>query len=194
MVIYMKKVIILMLAILLLAGCAKETAQPGSDNLQGSDVANEDSYSSDKANGGENNEAGEGFSFQANDVTIPMNVDAAPIIEALGEADSYFEAASCAFQGLDKIYTYSGFEIYTYPNGEKDYISSVYLKDDSVQTDKGIYIGSTFDEVKTAYGEDYAEKSGEYTYTLGQTRLSFLIEEDCVSAITYAAIVEGLND
>jgi hypothetical protein len=188
----MKKVLILMLAVLLLTGCAKDTAQTGSGDLQ--DATNDDGKTSDKAEGDETGEAGEGFSFLANDVTIPMNVDAAPIIEALGEADSYFEAASCAFQGLDKIYTYSGFEIYTYPNGDKDYISSVYLKDDSVQTDKGIYIGSTFDEVKEAYGEDYTEKSGEYTYTLGQTKLSFLIEEDCVSAITYSAIVEGLHD
>jgi hypothetical protein len=123
-----------------------------------------------------------------------MNVDAAPIIEALGDPAQYFEAASCAFQGLDKIYTYNGFEINTYPNGDKDYISTVYFLDDSVTTDQGIYLGSTLDEVIDAYGEDYTQESGEYTYTLGQTKLAFIIEDETVTSITYSAIVEGLNN
>jgi len=192
----MKKLIALIIlipAVLLFAACAKDKdTLPESGQTQ--NTVKEDVTTEDKTDGVENTQAEEGFSFKINDVVIPMNVDVAPILEALGEADSYFEAASCAFQGLDKIYTYSGFEIYTYPNGEKDYISSVYLKDDSVQTDKGIYIGSSFDDVKKAYGEDYIEKAGEYVYTSGQTRLSFLIEDGYVAAITYSAIIEGLDN
>lgn len=190
----MKKTMILifiMAALLLLVSCAKETQNDAGN------ITNTPKQSGESANETEDETAPqteEGFCFKVNDVVIPMNVDAAPIIEALGEADSYFEAPSCAFQGLDKIYSYSGFEINTYPNGEKDYISSVYLKDDSVETDKGICIGSTLDEVIEAYGDDYTEKSGEYVYTSGQTRLSFLIGDGCVSAITYSAIVEGLDN
>lgn len=182
----MKKILILILAALLLTGCAKDTAN---DSANKQDTTN----TGDKNDGDNKGGAVEGFSFKINDVLIPMNVDVEPIINALGEADSYFEAASCAFQGLDKIYTYSGFEIYTYPNGDKDFISSVYLKDDSVETDKGICLGSSLDEVKKAYGNNYEEKSGEYSYTLGETKLSFLIEDDYVSAITFYALIEGLT-
>jgi hypothetical protein len=186
----MKKILIFLLAALLLTGCAKDTQN---DSVNKQDTGNIGSNTTDKTDNNKNTGAGEGFSFKINDVVIPMNVDVEPIINALGEADSYFEAASCAFQGLDKIYTYNGFEIYTYPNGDKDFISSVYLKDDSVETDKGICIGSSLDDVIKAYGDKYEEKSGEYSYTLGETKLSFLIEDDYVSAITYYALIEGLT-
>ena len=190
-----KRLLIVILAALLLAACSKDK-QPDTGNVENTanETANENKADSGDTDSDKTAVVAEGFSFKVNDVVIPMNVDVTPIIEALGEANSYFEAPSCAFQGLDKIYSYSGFEINTYPNGEKDYISSVYLKDDSVETDKGIFIGSSLEDVKKAYGDKYTEKNGEYVYTLGQTRLSFLIEDGYVSAITYSAIVEGLDN
>ena len=52
-------------------------------------------------------ETGEsGFLFTYNGCTIAMNGAAAPVIAALGEPESYTEAASCAFDGLDKTYGY----------------------------------------------------------------------------------------
>jgi len=192
----MKKGIMILAALLLLTGCGNKDAATTSKDTQGAAVTE----SVQDITGGvaqESEESGtasaEGFSFEVDGVTIPMNVDAAPIIEALGEPVEYFEAASCAFQGLDKIYTYNGFEINTYPNGDKDYIASIYFLDDSVATDKGIYLGSTLEEVTAAYGEGYTEESGEYTYTLGDTTLAFIMEDDAVTSITYTAIVEGLN-
>lgn len=183
----MKKGIIVLSALLLLGGCSKNDAISTSNTDQESIVTEAPQEST------ENNTVSEGFHFEADGVSIPMNVDAAPIIEALGEPAEYFEAASCAFQGLDKIYTYGGFEINTYPSEDKDFIASVYFLDDSVTTDKGIYLGASLEDVTAAYGEDYTEKDGEYTYTLGESTLSFLIEEDSVASITYSAIVDGLN-
>lgn len=192
----MKKRLIVVAALLLLAGCGEKEAVTTSGNAQNTEVTQ---AAQDEAVGGAKDlttapEAAEGFSFVTNGVTVPMNVDAAPIIEALGDPVEYFEAASCAFQGLDKIYTYNGFEINTYPKDNKDYISTVYFLDDSVATDKNIYLGSTLDEVLAAYGEDYTEENGEYTYVLGQTKLCILVEEDSVTSITYKAVVDGLNN
>lgn len=68
-----------------------------------------------------------------------MNEKAAPILEKLGEPMEYFEAESCAFEGLDKIYTYSGFELHTYEMKGTDYVASVMFLDDSVSTKK-VYI------------------------------------------------------
>ena len=79
-----------------------------------------------------------GYVFTVGGITVEMDADAAPIVEGLGEPVSYFEAASCAFEGLDKMYTYNGFELDTYPKGEKDYVSTVILKDDTVLTPEGI--------------------------------------------------------
>lgn len=201
----MKKGLILLAAILLLVGCSKEKAADttdntnaavteGAQNVTGTDTTGTDTTGSNTSADSASGDATEGFSFTFNGVNIPMNVDAAPIIKALGDPATYFEAASCAFQGLDKIYTYSGFEINTYPNGDKDYVSTVYFLDDSVTTDKGICLGSTLEDVKAAYGEDCTEVSGEYTYTLGQSKLSFIIKDDSVTSITYKAVVDGLNN
>ena len=42
-----------------------------------------------------------GYVFSYNGTTIPVDADAAPIIEALGEPNSYFESPSCAAEGID---------------------------------------------------------------------------------------------
>lgn len=190
----MKNGLIILAAILLLAGCGKEKAADTSDNAKDNEVTQKVEETVDETASDDASQTAEGYHFTVNGVTIPMNVDFAPIHEKLGKEAQYFEAASCAFQGLDKIYTYSGYEINTYPNGDKDYVASVYFLDDSVSTEEGIYLGSTLDEVIAVYGEDYTEDSGEYTYTLGETELSFIIEDDSVVSITYKAIVEGLNE
>ncbi len=182
----MKKGMILLLAVILLfTGCGskKEVIQ---EKEAAASTAKESTEASKTTT--------EGFSFQYNEVTIPMNVDVAPIIEALGESNDYFEAASCAFQGLDKIYYYSGFELGTYPNGDKDYVSYVTLLDDSVTTDKGVYVGSALEEVTAAYGSEYTVEGSSYVYRLGETKLTFIVEEEVVTQITYYAIVEGLNN
>lgn len=178
----MKKLgILLFLIMVLLTACKGDEQTP--DN---SKDAND--------NTSQNASEGEGFKFKYNGVTIPMNVDAEPVIDNLGESMDYFEAASCAFQGLDKIFYYSGFELSTYPQGEKDFISAVNILDDTVATEEGIYLGSAKDDVISAYGEDYSQENDFYTYTKDDSKLTFVIEDNVVTGITYEAVVEGLND
>ncbi len=182
----MKRLILIMAVLLVFTGCGNAgTSKQGNEGATGN-----------PANGTEDNSGStsEGYSFEYNEVNIPMNVEAAPIVEALGESVDYFEAASCAFQGLDKIYSYNGFELGTYPNGDKDYVSYVTLLDDSVSTDKGVYVGSALEEVTTAYGNEYTVEGSSYVYQLGESKLTFIVEEDTVTQITYSAIVEGLNN
>ena len=47
------------------------------------------------------------YAYQSGDVKIAIDADAAPILAALGEWRDYSESASCAFTGLDKVYTYA---------------------------------------------------------------------------------------
>lgn len=134
-----------------------------------------------------------GYSFEYKDLNIFMNMDVAPVINNLGEALEYFEAESCAFKGLDKTYTYPGFEITTYPLNGSDNISSIYIMDDSVSTPEGIYLGASVDEMIAAYGEGYTESSGAYTYTKDDSKLQFITKDNEIIAITYLADVEGLE-
>ena len=131
-----------------------------------------------------------GYVFRSGDVVMGMNEDVAPVLEALGESLSYAESQSCAFQGLDKIYTYGGFDIYTYPVEDKDYINSIYFTDDTVSTPEGIRIGSTEEDMVAAYGEDYTEEFGVYTYTKEKSMLSFIVTDGIIESVEYTAIVE----
>ena len=132
--------------------------------------------------------ASDGYLFTADGVSIAMDADAAPILERLGEPVSYFEAASCAFEGLDKMYTYQGFEVDTYPTGEKDYISTVILKDDSVATGEGIAIGDSLEKLQQAYPEGKLQENGMIVCEKGGMKLCFILENDEVKSIEYRSM------
>ena len=124
------------------------------------------------------------YVFLAGGSAVSIDQDMAEVLAALGEAQSYFEAASCAFEGLDKTYTYPGFQIVTRPDGDKDYVNSILLTDDSVTTPEGLYIGSSKEDVTAAYGE--GEESGSsIMYTKDNTALSFILEGGKVISIEY---------
>ncbi|MCR4588708.1 MAG: hypothetical protein K5682_09905 [Lachnospiraceae bacterium] len=122
-------------------------------------------------------------------VTIGMDMDMRPVLEALGEPSSYFEAASCAFQGLDKIYTYDHFEVDTYPSGDQDLVSSVVLLDDLVTTSEGLYIGQTKADMEALYGTEYEDKGGSCVYTLDGMHLEIVLDGDTISSIAYNSSV-----
>ncbi len=187
----MKKLIVLLCILMFFTGCGKASDTEIKRMDPTTNFAAADTKDSALADGSTNKE---GFSFVYNQVVIPMNVDAAPIVKTLGEPIDYFEAASCAFQGLDKQYYYNGFELGTYPKGDQDFVSYVNLQDDTVSTDQGIALGSTLEELLAAYGKDYTQEGTSYVYKKGETKLTFIVEEDTVTQITYGAIVEGLNN
>ena len=186
----MKKIFLFIFVAMLLTGCgAKEEPIDNKDNIDNPvQKENESEQKQDDIV-----KEPSGFSFGHNDVSIYMNTDVIPVIDALGESLHYFEAESCAFKGLDKFYTYPGFEITTYPLDGMDYISAVNLMDDTVSTPEGIYLGATVDDMIAAYGDDYTESSGSYTYKKDDSKLQFITKDDEVIAITYLAEVEGLE-
>ena len=130
------------------------------------------------------------WKYTVRGVDVMMNAEAAPVLEALGEAVSYTEEASCAFTGLDKTYFYGGFYLQTYPLGENDYIYSVWLVDDSSSTPEGVYIGATQAEVEAAYGTDGFNGSNAYVMTGTTSKLTIILDGGVVSSIQYDAIVE----
>lgn len=133
---------------------------------------------------------GDGYTFTSGSTVIAMNEDASAVVEELGEADDYFESESCAFEGLDKVYSYPGFQLNTYPVDDKDYVLSVVFMDDTVSTDEGISIGSTKDEVTEAYGDPSTESATELVYEKGDTELKIGLDGDSVTTLEIAAVTE----
>jgi hypothetical protein len=136
---------------------------------------------------------GAGYVFEATAggaaVTISMDMDMSSALTALGEPATYFEAASCAFEGLDKIYTYDHFEVDTYPEGNKDLVSAVLLLDDLVTTPEGAYIGQTQAEIEAIYGTDYEMKGTAMVYTKNGTHLEFVLSGGLAQSIAYQSSV-----
>lgn len=131
--------------------------------------------------------ADKGYGLAVSGLTLYCHDDMAPILAGLGEAKSYFEAASCAFPGLEKTYTYPSFNLYTYEDGDKDRLASIVILDDSISTQEGIYLNASLDDVIKAYGEPSEKSLNLYTYEKASMKLSFIIEDDKVTSIEYIA-------
>ena len=125
------------------------------------------------------------YAFTAGAVSIAIDAEASPILASLGEYKAYDESPSCAFEGMDKTYTYAGFEIETYCLSNVDYIASIRLLDDSYQTQKGITIGSAKDAVTKAYGAPASETDSALIYEADGMKLQFLLRNGLVSDIQY---------
>ena len=158
----MKKVVIILLALLCLTGCAAPEVPTGEEN----------------------------FTFIYQGVAISPHGDAAPVIEALGDPKSYTEESSCAFEGLDKTYYYGPFYLSTYPMDGKDYIYTLWFADDTVATEEGIRIGSNQADVESVYGAYSFNGTNAYALIKGNSKLMLLITEGEVSAIRYEGMIQ----
>ncbi len=123
------------------------------------------------------------YSLTVGSTTILINAPAAPILESLGKAASYEESPSCAFEGMDKIYSYPGFDLETYCMGGVDYIAAVQLADDTYTLNQGVTIGSGRDDVLAAYGAPTADNTDSVIYEKNGVRLQFLLRDGRVTNI-----------
>ncbi len=163
----MKKLMIIFILVLSIVACSSDGSKADADNKQLSD----------------------NYVFDYNGTVIAIDDEAKGIIEQLGEPMEYFEAPSCAYQGMDKTYYYNGFEITTYTDEDIDYIANIVLVDDTVTTREGIYIGSSLDDIINAYGRNFEESTGLYAYIKDGVKLQFIIKDDVVESIMYAKII-----
>lgn len=130
----------------------------------------------------------QGYLFEADGVLMGMHEDAVHVLPALGDADNYYETPSCAFLGMDRQYTYSGYMITTYEENGREYLYDIYFLDETISTPEGIRIGSKEEEMIAAYGEGYIEDFGMYTYVKEQSKLQFLVVDGMVTSIDYTAL------
>ena len=120
------------------------------------------------------------FAAEVNGVIVKIGEDINLLLDELGEADDLIEAQSCLHDGMDKIYTYGGISIYTYPDNDKDIVNIIeYNGDEKTLSDIGL--GSTRADIEEAYGTDFEMDSTYITYSYKENAtISFMMDgEEC---------------
>ena len=110
--------------------------------------------------------------------------------DIFGQEQSYSEVPSCAGQGTDKVYNYGSYEITAYQDGDQEKIYSVYFINDQITTTEGVKISDDSSVIFEKYGDNYEQTGNQYTYTSGNVELSFIVENDFVTSITYTLVIE----
>lgn len=183
-----------------ICGCGSaDTGTAGNQNTdvqvqdvdsEGGNLDNEGSTEIPETDSTENSVAG--YVFDANGVTVKVDMDMDELATQLGESKSIFEAPSCAGEGISYIYNFTSYEIETYPAADgKNLIGFIVLKDDTVATKEGIDLSMTKEDVILTYGEDYEENGSQISYEKDGTKLNFIFEEDNIISIEYVSPVIG---
>jgi hypothetical protein len=132
--------------------------------------------------------------FSSNGTQITPGMPMANVIEKVGEAEDVFEAPSCAFEGVDRIYYYKGFEVNSYPASDgTERVLSVVLRTDEVQTNEGLYIGMSKEDLLSLYPDMQTDdKIGNlHTITSGGTELRVITDVDDADKVIDITIAEA---
>ncbi len=122
--------------------------------------------------------------------TVSVREDGADIEARFGTPEAYAEAQSCYGEGYDKVYTYAGFEITTYPaqKGKGEFISILVLSDNTAQTGLGLKVGMSRTRMIEIYGEDFVQRGQSYVYTLEDDVILWVdIEDETITRIEFRA-------
>ena len=110
----------------------------------------------------------------------------------ISEEANLSEIPSCAFDGVDKVYTYSNVEITVADVDKVPTVYSVYFINENISTDEGIKISDTKDLMIEKYGKNYDNSlSNVYEYTKGNVILSFIVENDIITGIEYTLLTNN---
>ncbi len=125
----------------------------------------------------------EDFVIQIGDILIHTGDTMNALLEELGEPDDFVQARSCLYDGDDKVYTYGGITVYTYPSGEDDIVYLIEVSGEEKLL-SGIGVGSTKADIASVYGDEYVEFGTMLAYDLSETAsISFQMENDVITFI-----------
>ncbi len=134
--------------------------------------------------------AAEGHIETADGISLTLGEDGGNLKEKLGEPAAYAEAQSCYGTGMDKVYTYEGFEVTTYPSkdGTSESVCVLALTDPTGRTAEGLQVGMNFTKAVDLYGEVYGERGTSRVYTLeSDITLWVDVDEEMITRIEFRA-------
>lgn len=182
---------IILISMLALTACGSSDEMVIGGDGTGGTVTSETQQTADSAEDTDAADSAGGYVFNYNGTEIAIDSKMDTLLEALGQEDSYFEAPSCAFDGIQKVYTYGSMELDTYIGEDGDYLDAIILKDDLIGTPEGVRVGDTPEKVREVYGDGYTDNNGSYTYEKDNMKLNFIIEDGAVVSIQYKSNAVG---
>ena len=130
-------------------------------------------------------------SYRANGVSVPLDAEAKPILEALGPYLQRDPTDSCYGNGPDVAYDYPSFRLQTYTVDGVEYLLSIHIYNDSdlsiAKTSEGLVLGAKKEDVLQMYGTPEIEDSFKLVYVNStlKTKLQFSLSNGIVTKIEY---------
>ncbi len=180
----MKKTLLILLLVTVVVLSAACSSGPGDSSVPESVSADQGNQTVSRDT---NIPASESYVFEFNGASVGIGdlLDIAASKFGVPSDDDIVTTDSCAFGGKDTVYYYPSFEISANNETGVFVIYNIYLKDDTVSTKEGAYVGMTSDEVKTIYGAPDQTNDGSIVYVKGDMALEFILKSGSVIAITY---------
>lgn len=125
------------------------------------------------------------YTFAVGGADISIGDDINSISARVGEYNSLSRSPSCAGEGTDEMYVYSGYKIFAGRVGDVCRIVSIELTNDTRRTKEGIRIGDSISAVVGAYGDNYTLMGSRMIYRGKNATLHFLVKDGKVSSIKY---------
>ena len=130
------------------------------------------------------------YRFAYNGFEIVPGAKVETAITAFGDDYDRTEVASCAYQGVDIVYTYPGFTLYAYTDAGVEYINVIEVTNTLIDCG-GISVGDSFKKAKEIYGEPTVGDDFGALYHDGKTELQISTDGvDTIVAIVYKRAAE----
>lgn len=123
------------------------------------------------------------YEYEKQKIYITQDIEEA--VGILGTGYEYFEAPSCASDGLDMFYYYQNLTLMANEISGKKVVTDIYFKNDTVSTPEGIKINSGYLDVVNQYGSDYEMNGTALEYVDGNTLFTVDINDGKVVSIEY---------
>ena len=125
------------------------------------------------------------FGITYNGNRIELGAKADDIIEKLGTPNSRKEIGDCGGLGAQVKYSYASVDIFVLESkSEGNIIDAIELRDDTLQTDDGVYIGLSEADAKSKM-KDAKDVSGAWVLTSGKYSIKVKFANGVVSEIDY---------
>lgn len=127
--------------------------------------------------------------FESDGVRFGIYDETEAVINALPPYRSTFVGQSCAFEGEDVVYFFTGFQITANDVDGTSRVTAITVADDRVKTPQGLYIGMSEADAAAAFP---ALSAADWNLADGTALLSVTFADGVVYGITYTpADTEG---